>query len=126
MLGRLCTPYDRPEPRYARLALLGPPPAAYPTGAGERGHRARYADVSLSGFARLVVASRAPIWTPDVLLEARLMRPRARSEVTEGIDRTPVDPDLEVQVRAERVPGVPDVAHHVALADRGAAHRAEA
>src|SRR5205814_7435834 len=43
------------------------------------------------------------------------------SEIAERIDRSPVDPHLEVQMRPEAMARAPDVADHLSLGDAAAA-----
>lgn len=76
MLELLRNLYERSGPRYPRAALLGTLPAAYMTGLLATAGTALYVDMALGEFARLVVASWLVIWTPDVVLEARLIMRR--------------------------------------------------
>ena len=78
MLGPLRRLYSRLGPRYPRVALLSTLPAAFATGALATAGTALYVDMSLGEFLRLVFASWLVIWTPDVLLEARLILRRLR------------------------------------------------
>jgi adenylate cyclase len=65
--------YERLGPRYPRGVLLGSLPAAYLTGLLATAGTALYVDMSIGEFIRLVLASWVLIWTPDVVLEARLI-----------------------------------------------------
>ena len=73
MLARLRRLYSRLGPRYPRVVLFSTLPAAFATGALATAGTALYVDMSLGEFFRLVLASWLLIWTPDVLLEARLI-----------------------------------------------------
>ena len=73
MLDLLREQYQRFGSRYPRRTLLGTLPAAYLTGLLATAGTALYVDMALGEFTRLVVASWVLIWTPDVILEARLI-----------------------------------------------------
>ena len=74
MLDFLRSLYERLGPDYPERALLATLPMAFVTGLVATAGTALYVDMSFGEFTRLVVASWVLIWTPDVLLEARLIR----------------------------------------------------
>lgn len=73
MLEYLRSLYGRVGQRYPKLVLLGSLPFAYMTGLLATAGTALYVDMSFGEFARLAVASWVLIWTPDVLVEARVV-----------------------------------------------------
>ena len=68
--------------------LLGSLPAAFLTGLLATAGTALYVDMSFEEFALLVAASWLLIWTPDVLLEARLIT-RCVEPITAWLSGTP-------------------------------------
>lgn len=82
MLEYLRSLYARAGQRYPKLVLLGSLPFAYMTGLFATAGTALYVDMSVAEFFRLVVASWLLIWTPDVLLEARVVVRRVEPVAT--------------------------------------------
>ena len=74
MIHRLRRLHGRLGPAYPRRLLAAGLPATYATGLLATAGTALYVDMSGAEFLRLLAASWLLIWTPEVLLELRLIR----------------------------------------------------
>lgn len=78
MNGWLRSLYRRFGPRYPKAVLLGMLPNAYLSGLLAMAGTALYLDMSVGEFLRLFLAACLLLWTPDVLVEARLVLRRCK------------------------------------------------
>ena len=74
MFASLRSKYRRLSARYPRRALYAGLPTAYATAVLAMAGTALYVDIDGGEFLRLLVASWVLIWTPEVILEVRLIK----------------------------------------------------